>query len=445
MEICFNHNYLEQHINNEYKGDIEYYKSFSEGHVKDNLKEIELTSQVIYDSLLRTEKGFLCIKDNKYYSPFLIKWNNETDSPFIFYVCKKEEPFIIIQGWVYATLHWYYEVKTNMLIRNESRSGEERDTYIIKRCLADILKHLKNPSLDLITPKKRFYYFGFITNIGHQLWNEVSGLLYLIHNEELLKNISKIIIGPVDFFGMEKVLKDKNISTEVWKGNRESFVDHIPIKTHMSYIPNDITKLFNIPKRDKNKNEIVLTIDIRSYRRVLDNQCEWYSYLINRVHKTFPDKKIKLNFCGNFVSLHKGAIPNMEEIGQQEAVREDIINNVHRDIEMNNLIGSNILECFEEACNSDLCLATLGTSISNLSNWIFRNKVIFYGPSACYCWQPIQSNIMNNKEGIFLPIEFIISEPNNRESNYNLKYEEASDFVIKELQIEIDKKRNRCL
>lgn len=445
--LNFNHNYLDNHLDNEYKGDMEHYKGLTES-VRTNLREIELTSQVIYDSLLRTEKGFLCIDDNKYYSPFLIKYCYVTDSPFIFYVCKKEEPFIIIQLTVYATFHWYYNVKTKTYLRNDARSGEEHYTHMINGPLNRLLQNLetKDPSpLNHITIKNKYFYFGFNLNIGHQLWNEVSGLLYLIHNEELLKNISKIIIGPVDFFGMEKVLKDKNISTEVWKGNRESFVDHIPIKTHMSYIPNDITKLFNIPKRDKNKNEIVLTIDIRSYRRVLDNQCEWYSYLINRVHKTFPDKKIKLNFCGNFVSLHKGAIPNMEEIGQQEAVREDIINNVHRDIEMNNLIGSNILECFEEACNSDLCLATLGTSISNLSNWIFRNKVIFYGPSACYCWQPIQSNIMNNKEGIFLPIEFIISEPNNRESNYNLKYEEASDFVIKELQIEIDKKRNRCL
>ena len=159
MEICFNHNYLEQHINNEYKGDIEYYKSFSEGHVKDNLKEINLTSQVIYDSLLRTEKGFLCIKDNKYYSPFLIKWNNETDSPFIFYVCKKEEPFIIIQLSVYATFHWYYNVKTETYLRNDARSGEEHYTNMIKGPLKRLLKNLetKVPSpLNHITIKNKF-------------------------------------------------------------------------------------------------------------------------------------------------------------------------------------------------------------------------------------------------------------------------------------------------
>ena len=436
MEICFNHNYLEQHINNEYKGDIEYYKSFSEGHVKDNLKEINLTSQVIYDSLLRTEKGFLCIKDNKYYSPFLIKWNNETDSPFIFYVCKKEEPFIIIQGWVYATLHWYYEVKTNMLIRNESRSGEERDTYIIKRCLADILKHLKNPSLDLITPKKRFYYFGFITNIGHHLWNEVSGILYLIHNEELLKNISKIIIGPCDFFGMEKILKDKNISIDIWNKRYISFTDHIPIRTQGTHIPNNIIKLFDISEQEKDTNEIVLSIDIRVGQRRLLKQSKWYSYVINRIHEMFPDKKIKLNIFGNFVSLHKGAQPNMAEIKQQQDITAKIIYNLYRDsdIQINNLIGSNILVCFEEARNSDLCLATLGTSISNLSNWIFKNKVIFTGPTSCYGWQGIQYDIMNNKEGIYAPIEYMISEPDNRNISYNLKYPEASDFIIKELQ-----------
>ena len=436
--LNFNHNYLDNHLDNEYKGDMEYYKGLT-GDLRTNLKEINITSQVIYDSLLRTEKGFLCIDDNKYYSPFLIKYCFVTDSPFIFYVCKKEEPFIIIQLSVYATFHWYYNVKTETYLRNDARSGEEHYTNMIKGPLKRLLKNLetKVPSpLNHITIKNKYFYFGFILNIGHQLWNELSGLLYLIDNEELLKNISKIIIGPVDFFGMEKVLKDKNINTEVWNGNRESLVDHIPIKTHGSYIPNDITKLFNIPKKDKNKNEIVLTIDIRSYRRALDDQGKWYSYLINKVHKTFPDKKIKLNICGNFVSLHKGAQPDMTEIKEQQDITAKIIYNLYRDsdIQINNLIGSNILVCFEEARNSDLCLATLGTSISNLSNWIFKNKVIFTGPTSCYGWQDIQYDIMNNKEGIYAPIEYMISEPDNRNISYNLKYPEASDFIIKELQ-----------
>ena len=441
--VDFNHDYLKKHLDHEYTVEVEHFK-VDMGGLNTNLNEVNLTAQVIYDSLLKTEKGFLCINDNKYYSPFLIMVCYITDSPFIYYVCKKEEPFIIIQLTVYATFHWYYEVKTGQFLRNEARSGEEHYNGGLQDQLKKVLKQLntKSPSpLNSITIKNKYFYFGFNMNIGHHLWNEVSGLLYLINNEDLLKNISKIMIGPYDFFNIENILKNKNITTEKWNGQRQQWaplqnVDHIPIKPHGMYIPNDVTKLFNIPVNEKNKNEIILTIDIRGYRRALDNQGKWYSYLINKVHKTFPDKKIKLNICGHFISFHNDAKPNMTEIKQQQDIVAKIIYNLYRDIDIqiNNLIGSNILNCFEESSNSDLCLATLGTSISNLSNWIFKNKIIVYGPTACYTWNSIQNDIMNNKEGIFLPIEFIISEPNNQQCNYNLKYEEASDFIIKELQ-----------
>jgi len=101
-------------------------------------------------------------------------------------------------------------------------------------------------------------------------------------------------------------------------------------------------------------------------------------------------------------------------------------------IELINLIGNSFCNIKNILKNVILMVATIGTSIPNLFNWIYNKKVIVIGPKECYEWQTIQYDVLENYNCIYAPIK-VVTESNIEKDLFNIDINLFTDFFISEL------------
>jgi hypothetical protein len=200
----------------------------------------------------------------------------------------------------------------------------------------------------------------------------------------------------------------------------------------------NINELFDI-KKNENKitenKEIELTFDIKTNRRTLINPDIFYQNIINDLLNDFKDYNFKINFCGCF----SNKCYNIDKNNNEEYLKQlELINKIISKISSNRikfkiLIGDNIIEIFNEIINSNLCCLIMGTSPSNLLNWIFRKKCIGIGPIEAYGWIFAQYEVIKNYNCIYSPIEYITKSINGLQGEFELDYSLFYDFFKKEL------------
>lgn len=100
-------------------------------------------------------------------------------------------------------------IKSRILFQmNHSTSGADMRLPFIEKKLNNIVLSSKiNTNISIKT--KQFLFFGFCGNVGHHLFNEVSGLLIFLNNPDNFSKIHGICIGPYDFFNIEDILANK--------------------------------------------------------------------------------------------------------------------------------------------------------------------------------------------------------------------------------------------
>jgi hypothetical protein len=91
-------------------------------------------------------------------------------------------------------------------------------------------------------------------------------------------------------------------------------------------------------------------------------------------------------------------------------------------------------ELFALLINNKKCsIAPVGTSITNLCNWMYNIKFITFGPKEFYGWAPIiQHIVLKNYNCMYLPIEYI-TESNGLSNNFNIDYIKTYNFFKSEL------------
>ena len=67
-----------------------------------------------------------------------------------------------------------------------------------------------------------------------------------------------------------------------------------------------------------------------------------------------------------------------------------------------------------------MCILQMGTSVSNIMNWIYRTKSIVLCPSSFYRYQTIQYDVLKNFEVIWVPKEYNTYEDDNK---FNVDYD----------------------
>jgi hypothetical protein len=386
-----------------------------------NCDYINLSNKIIY-SILNDEKiQFLNIYDNLFYDVYNIVFYYK-DAPIIFYYCNKDDPYVLIQTSSYMDFVYifYINKKEGFTISN-STSGFQYYLNEIKYVLTNF-----NMILHTEIKFNKFLFFGFNNNIGHYLWNEISGLFYFLNNKEYHNKIDGIVIGQYDFFNIESYLKN-NYNFNIIKFNElfnsnacyNSIINLnniFPVFLNSFYIDKEVRHIIDFNMNDheiyeEQKNILEISIDIRTNRRYLMNQVFFYTKIIKNIVHDYENYTIKINFLGCFETKNYIINDKNEEYIEQNEIVNNIINHFKKDknIYFKNFIGKNILYTKNNVINSKLFIHSFGTSVSNLLNWIYNIKTICFGPFEAYDWTTIQYTVLQNYNTIIIPKEYILT------------------------------------
>jgi len=295
----------------------------------------------------------------------------------------------------------------------------------------------------------RYLLFGFIENVGHHVWQEITGLIQFLRNPECYSNIDGIVIGKYDYFNIEtyleqyysfpllhnKLLQEKDIIT----------LDFIPVLLRLYYIdPHDIIplfcKLYSFEIIPPKPNMFTIVFDIRTYSRILINSESFYIYIIQRLHREYLNyvQNINILFTGRFLLHHSTIDVKTDlEIIEQNKIVSNIMHACkgYNHLFFSNLIGHSFEQIQKEVIQANIMVATAGTSIPNLMNWIYYTKTIYLAHTALSpTFYDIQYNILHNHNGFFCPPEYILNRENG---NFEVKNELFYDYWIKQMNLTI--------
>jgi|688.fasta_scaffold82482_3 hypothetical protein len=411
--------------NNELVACNEYFKKLKNPGVMNNANYILKTNEIIYNNI-KTNKNkwyfydFLRKKNYCVYN-IIFQYNKETEAPLIIFIINKNNPTIIIQNAGYTEIFYIGYIKEKILIQiSHSTSGCHTQLPFIE----NILPYITNVSYsNEQLSYKQFIFIGFNINVGHHLWNELSGLNIFLQNPHLFNKINGICIGPYDFFNIENYLKN-NYNFKIIKYDNGSNICQLsifPIFLNSFILDKNIPQIFNKILNYKNTEKPIDTlqigIDIRTAYRNLLNMSTLYTTIINYIYNKYNTKyKIIIHFLGRFqTNVNNININDDKEYLDQNDIVNNIINLINNNnIIYNNLIGKHFSVIFNETMHTDFNICIGGTSISNLMNWIYTDKKII-----CLCNKrfytlinEIQYDCLQNYNVFLPPIESVIDDNN---------------------------------
>jgi len=385
-----------------------------------NTSYILKTNEIIYNNIKNDDKkwyfyDFLRNKKFEVYNIIFI-----TDCIVIF-IINRENPRFIVQNFAYLEIYYIGYIRKRALIQiNHSTSGADLQLSIIEKYIPLITNCSLSSNNCLLY--KQFIFFGFIGNIGHHLFNEVSGLnIFLQQNANIFDKIDGICIGPYDHFNMEDYLK-KNYNFKIIKYNNNYIqsLNIFPIFLNSFILDKNIPEIFNkiidYNGFSKQLDTLEIALDIRTCSRVLINIIPLYVNIINGIYEKYNSKyKIKIYFLGRFSTNVTTINPcDDKEFIQQNNTVLKILNNVNNnDIIFDNLIGKHFSLIFNKIMTTDCNICVAGSSISNLINWIYKKKTIALCCKSFYTLvQDIQYDCLQNYDVILPPIEYVKDSDN---------------------------------
>lgn len=407
---------------------------------------INMSNAIVYDNILKTTPQYLSILDNKLYDVYNISFSY-VDAPIVMYWCNINDPFCVIQLSSYMDFFYILYINEKLIIEiSHSTGGHEY--YLLN--ILNIVVFSNNTISSTNSLNKKYIFLGFNLNVGHYLWNELSGLSYFLEDNTYHNLIDGIVIGPYDHFNIKdylaktykfNLLSFKEIYGEVYY-NCYKELNCIPLFINSFYINNNVKNMLKLEDRLSNNTNtststIELCFDLRTLRRCLTNQDLFYTFIIECLlnDTDFTNYTFIINICGLFSTNCSREIygENEKETSDQNILFNKISScTTNNRIIFNNLISKNVNELIGILINNKFSITTIGTSISNLCNWIYNIKCITFGPIESYGWKTIHHTVLKNHNFIYLPIEYI-TESNGLQNNFNIDYIKTYNFFKSEL------------
>ena len=168
-------------------------------------------------------------------------------------------------------------------------------------------------------------------------------------------------------------------------------------------------KIINYKIVPKESNTLEFALEIRTYSRILINTHSFYVNIINSIYYKYNSKyKIKIYFLGRFSTNYNSVnCENVTECIEQNNLVLKIMNQVNNnDIIFENLIGKHFSLIFNKTMNTNCNIMIVGTSMSNLMNWVYNKKVIVLGSGLMYDICKSSINYLH-LDAILTPLEYI--------------------------------------
>jgi tetratricopeptide (TPR) repeat protein len=318
------------------------------------------------------------------------------------------------------------------------------------------------------TPKELVAAQGFYPNLGHYLWNDVTGLQYLYDNG-ILNKISKLLMGPHEYLNVgdifpeihsDKIVKVPNYFS-VFKTILENnyfavratgyaVTQGLATRIYEAYHKKCSKTFLEEVERSK-KHFPLLCFQIRTHNRVWLSQVEGIANIITSLYPDFPN--IGVVFEGfsrpEREELNKDVKKtdytwDLEKMIESEnAVVDQIRTLIPSDICIYSAIGSMIYETIVWDHAMDMFIAPGGSGLTFIS-WIANKPGVIHGNREA-CVSNAQRYWIESRENIvppvFISLKYVVddeastSHPPNRNYNCDWKvvYQEALK-ILKQLQ-----------
>lgn len=434
-------------INNELISTREYVNNIRQPSVVyTNTSYIYFTNEIIYNNIKQKDSvwKFCNLLDGLYYDVYNVVF---LDNEIVIFFLNELNPIIIIQCFCYMEIYYIGYIDSRILFQiNHSTSGADMKLPFIENYLEHIVFSSKIKT-NISVKTKQFLFFGFCGNIGHHLFNEISGLLIFLNNPEIFSKIHGICIGPYDFFNIQEILANKYKFNIIHLNNTNSYLtlNIFPIFLNSfileqnTIIPffdellNNYNKLntSELCTTDKKDKTLKIVFDIRTVSRILTNMEDIYIKLIIYIYETYCQKyNIVIIFTGRFTTnINNINILNDTEYIQQMQIMNNIIAGVNISyISYQNLIGQHILFIMNKIRDLNFCIYIAGTCSSNLMNWIYRKKGISFCNTSFYTLcKDMQYDCLQNYDAVNPPVNCVTDTTNG---NFRINYDPFLSFFI---------------
>jgi hypothetical protein len=274
---------------------------------------------------------------------------------------------------------------------------------------------VKNPLyLEEITTQdsETVMVFGKHFQLGHYLWNEVSGIDILVRTN-LIKKIDVLLLGDYDICDMYKIIKEYNPVCKIINiKDKSSIIENYKNNYGMisGYFITDTTKKYYLKNIDAIKfdKKIVMMIIIKADRRIMKDMEIIYANLINKLveNNILNPKETIILFEGLYCNKINSFLENYYNrfIDRYKYIANTITENINKDFECISLLELTFPEILRYYNSVNFWIGGTSSTIDLISQ-TNKNGIIFTPENFRYtimqqCFY-IQNRI--NHETIFTP------------------------------------------
>ena len=276
--------------------------------------------------------------------------------------------------------------------------------------------------------------FAQSPNLGHYIWNELTGLEMLIKNG-LLQHFDWIEVGEHDYFSAKNYLINQGFVVRKRTDSKKSFITFKTTNIFLSqacrnWIMKDV---LNLSQNRKNHEKKKIVIQIRTGTRSWRNSPQEIALFINKLDQNLDDFE--------FVIDGYSATPDANSFESQSILQDldfatQVIKYVDSSVEIYSTIGKDFSTKLKKINEATLVIGPIGSG-GVLSNRLLDIPAICFGPESYYSWtsRDIESLVWNPRQPIwFYPVNKINYDS---EGGYSIDMLELSNMTIDILKIEI--------
>ena len=324
-------------------------------------------------------------------------------------------------------------------------------------CWSSVKSYLSSQS------RKMTLVVGFHTNIGHHIWDELTGIEYLC-KREIFDNYY-VFVGGYEYFSIE------HLFPEIPSNSITHYDDVIPHQDTYSVFKTIVENnhfvfrlgtgfmddnLFNRIKRSsiqrcsqeflqqvkeiKERHFPVILIQIRAHHRIWLNQVEGIASVINNLYLDYPN--LAVVFDGWSLTGKEDASSGCWSVIEKEKnLMAEILDMIPSDIKVYSCIGSTVDETVACTLNVDLHISPLGAGVT-FTVWIaYKPGVLHAHTAGLAAWgKPFYINSLQQRFlETFQPQVLIPDDSVENCENYNYKCDWRAIYnevikIIKELR-----------
>ncbi len=299
--------------------------------------------------------------------------------------------------------------------------------------------------------KHLVFDIGFNKNFGHYYWNELSGILYLQHND-ILEKIPKFLVGDKDFFNVGGVFPEIPSHKITKLANTDELFQTILDNNYFAVQVNDLfisqeladrVTQFSREKCSENpeflqeverakKHFPLLCIQIRSSRTWV-SQVEGNANIIKKLAEDFPNLGVVFDGWGR-QEVEDTLAESM--IAKEKDIMNQIIAQTQPNIMTYYTIGKSMYEKVIFLNSIDLYLAPCGSGLTTVQ-WIANKPGVLHGNTYFYdqewaieCTKPsVRENLIPVR---WIPRDYIISkQQDNSSSDYDCDWSAVYKEIVK--------------